>query len=247
MSAPRTALRLALVAVLAGAACVAPPPPGTSQVPSTLRDEPTVPEDPTGTATRAMVRVRALACDGLAVGSGFAIDEHTIVTNRHVVVGADRITLDTWDGHELEVRATRVSAAHDLAVVEVTEALATTITLARTPATTGDVVHVIGYPFGRALTTETGTVTQIRGTADEDAETAGAIVFAAEVHHGNSGGPLLDENGEATGVVYRKVVGDGDGDAGLALPSSVVRSDLAEDAFIDNPDCATARERFGDR
>lgn len=228
---------LLIVLVWVLSACVPPPAPAARAARTTT----TPPPPPAGPApaVQAMVRIRTLSCDALSVGSGFAVDAHTILTNRHVVAGASRVTADTWDGRELEVTDTRVSTVADLAIITVADTLEATVRLAQAdpPVEPGMAVSVLGYPFGHALRRTPGTVQGIR---DDD-----SILFTARVHHGNSGGPLLDDAGDAVGVVYRKVVGDTE--AGLALPSSVVTTNPADATFIDNPDCARAEELFGDR
>src|SRR5574338_21421 len=50
-------------------------------------------------ARRLTVRVRNIGCEGLAIGSGWALTHSLLVTNRHVLAGADSLELNTWDGH----------------------------------------------------------------------------------------------------------------------------------------------------
>ena len=64
----------------------------------------TLARDSAERAARTMtVRVRNTGCQGVATGSGFALDRHTLITNRHVLAGADELELDTWDGRSLTV------------------------------------------------------------------------------------------------------------------------------------------------
>ena len=53
-------------------------------------------------AEKLTLRVRNISCQGIATGSGFGIDEHTIITNRHVLAGASVLQLNTWDGTSLD-------------------------------------------------------------------------------------------------------------------------------------------------
>ncbi len=229
---------VACILAVGASSCVPPPDPRTAPVATPGASLPDVSGPPS--AIRAMVRVRSLACDALSVGSGFAVDDHTIITNRHVVAGASAVSADTWDGRPLDVVATRVSTTHDLALLTVSGRLDTTIPLAGAtgPPGAGTPVSVIGYPFGEALRVVDATIAT---SAESD---PGSLVFSGEVHHGNSGGPVVDAEGTVVGVVHRKILGDVD--AGLALPSAVVNTNLADDTFIDNPDCARAGELFGD-
>lgn len=236
MTTTRSSGLLLVLALLCTTGCVPGPPTAATAGPA-----PTV-DTADRSAIRAMVRVRTLGCQALSVGSGFAVDDHTIVTNRHVVAGATRLDVDSWDGRALDVVDTRVSTSHDLAVITVGDRLGHVLDLATGSVAPGDPVQAVGYPFGHALRVTGGTVEAVHGA---DGATPGAIEFAAGVHHGNSGGPLLDQNGQAVGVVYRRVVGDRE--AGLALPSSIVDTNIGQGTLIENPDCERARELFGDR
>jgi S1-C subfamily serine protease len=62
------------------------------------------------------MRVRNRGCDSVATGSGFAVGPRRLVTNRHVVEGAEELQLDTWDG-----RSVSVAVLHDLALIQTLE------------------------------------------------------------------------------------------------------------------------------
>lgn len=70
-------------------------------------------------ATQITMRVRNLTCEGVASGSGFAIDRDTLVTNRHVVAGAEFLEVDTADGRSLKVSAAQVGVLGDIAFVTI--------------------------------------------------------------------------------------------------------------------------------
>ena len=74
-------------------------------------------------ASAVTVRVRNLTCEGVATGSGFVVDGGTLVTNRHVVAGAERLEVDTADGRSLDVTAAEVGVLGDVAFVGVDGAL----------------------------------------------------------------------------------------------------------------------------
>src|SRR6188768_1738648 len=98
----RRALALAAVLVLGGCGILpsAPSPEPTDFVPSTSPSAAALGLSPDGftAAQRMSVRVRNVGCGFLATGSGFALDEHTLVTNRHVVENAKYIEISTYDG-----------------------------------------------------------------------------------------------------------------------------------------------------
>ena len=55
---------------------------------------------------RMAVRIRNVGCEELSTGSGFAIDEHTLITNKHVVSDSKDLEVSTYDGHDITVGAT---------------------------------------------------------------------------------------------------------------------------------------------
>ena len=75
----------------------------------------------TRAAERMTLRVRNISCAGVATGSGFAIDAHTIITNRHVLQGAAVLELNTWDGVSLDADVDEASTGRlvDIGVTRV--------------------------------------------------------------------------------------------------------------------------------
>lgn len=179
---------------------------------------------------RATLRVRTRTCFGTGVGSGFVIGDDVLVTNRHVVEGADAIQLSTWDGRSIDVGLSGIAITEDLAIVQVLGDVQTILDLHHSPAP-GDEVMAVGYPGGRELSFSYGEVvdrvdTTVFGTPTE------AIRVTNEIIPGNSGGPLLDEQGRVVGIVHAYEPRSG---YGVAVPvESLLR--LAESrGFFDNP------------
>src|SRR5262249_44927121 len=75
----------------------------------------------TRAAERMTLRVRNISCAGVATGSGFAVDQHTIITNRHVLEGAAVLELNTWDGTSLDADVDEASTGRlvDIGVTKV--------------------------------------------------------------------------------------------------------------------------------
>ena len=229
----------ALVTVGATGACV-PTPPETPvangvTVPSTL-----VLESPKVVVTRSMVRFRTVMCNGVYVGSGFAIDKHTIITNRHVVGGASEIDAVTWDGKPLHVTSSQISPDTDLAVVKVSETLPATLTLGHEEPVPGLPVSTVGYALGKALSVSDGTVIEDidGGVYGEDR----IVLTTAKVQHGNSGGPLINGAGVVVGVVFAITTGD---NTGLALPITTLHKILDDHDLVHNPSCEAFVDRYG--
>ncbi len=183
---------------------------------------------------RMAVRIRNVGCAGLSTGSGFAIDEHTLVTNRHVVADSEVLQVSTYDGRDIEVTAASTAALADLAVVRTDEPLPSYPELADADPTAGDPVTVVGYPEGGALTVTQGEVIGL--TTDPLNENLGEVLVTdAPVEPGSSGSAALDEAGRVIGVVYAKT-SDG---RSLLIPLSTVQELLSDaGAFTDLPPCS---------
>ncbi|MDM7831987.1 S1 family peptidase [Cellulomonas edaphi] len=228
----------ALVVLVAGCGVVpgAPAPVPTSVVPPLASPSMAAARSGDGfdDEQRIALRLRAVSCDGLATGSGFAVDAHTLVTARHVVDDATSVQLSTYDGHDALATSVRVAAAADLAVVRTRDALPAASALAADDPEVGDDVTVVGYPLGRALDVTTGHVTAVLD--DPLDENTGVVMIAdATVEPGSSGSPVLDDEGHVAGVVYAK----GRYGSTYFVPVSTLRSMLDDDdAFVPAPGCS---------
>ncbi|PWJ52889.1 Trypsin-like peptidase domain-containing protein [Quadrisphaera granulorum] len=181
------------------------------------------------TAVRASVRVRSVGCASVRTGSGFAVDAHTLVTNAHVVDGAEQLQVDTWDGQQLAVTASVTATVADLAVVRTVEALPATVPLAAVDPERGEAVTVVGYPRGEALAKATGVVT---GSVDDPLGTAAVRVLQLEaaVAPGSSGSAVVDDDGAVVGVLY---AGATTGQDAYAVPVGTLRAALAAEGPAD--------------
>lgn len=183
-------------------------------------------------ATQITMRVRNLTCQGVASGSGFAVDAHTLVTNRHVVAGATSLEVDTADGRSLSVSAARVGVLGDVAFVTVDGTLPIAADLTGT-ARQGADIAAVGYPLGGPFTITRGVI--IDRVDGHNFNVQGEVLrISAEVQPGNSGGPLLDRTGRVAGVVYAIEIATG---LGLAIPMDTVNALISEARFEDVPAC----------
>ena len=135
-------------------------------------------------------------------GSGFIIDKAGyIVTNNHVVEGADQVTIVMHDGSRLVAKVIGTDERADLAVlkVEAGRELPALRWGDSNTARVGDWILAIGNPYGLGGTLTAGIVSarsrNIGATQYDD-----FIQTDAAINRGNSGGPLLDVNGEVVGV-----------------------------------------------
>jgi 2-alkenal reductase len=162
-------------------------------------------------------------------GSGFLWDrDGHVVTNFHVVQGAERIHVRLDTGEALEATYVGGSQDHDLAVVRLRS---------RPPqiypipvGTSGDLqvgqaVFAIGNPFGLSRTLTTGVISALdrRLPTAVGREVVGVIQTDAAINPGNSGGPLIDSAGRLIGVNTAIISGSGNSAGiGFAVPADVV-------------------------
>jgi S1-C subfamily serine protease len=169
-------------------------------------------------ARRLTVRVRSKTCFGVGSGSGFALDEHTLITNRHVVVGSNELEVSTWDGRTFSARSASVGTVGDIAIVKVAGRLPQPARYGP-PARRGDPVTVVGYPLGGRLTLRRGTVVD-RDDGYRFRIPGPVLRMTTLVRPGNSGGPVLDEDGRVVGVVFAIEIAT---DWALAIPAESVQ------------------------
>ena len=174
-----------------------------------------------------------------AQGSGFVYDtEGHVITNQHVVDGARSVSVRFASGKTSTARVVGSDPSTDIAVIEV-DAPASELKpleLADSSAVeVGDGVIAIGSPFGLEQTVTSGIVSALHRqiTAPNNFSIDDAIQTDAAINHGNSGGPLLDMNGDVVGVNSQIESDSGGNDGvGFAVPSDTVGT--IADALISN-------------
>ena len=139
---------------------------------------------------------------GASVGSGFIVNpEGLIVTNHHVVQGADEITVTLHDGRKFEAELRGVDENTDLALLSV--AANETLPYAEfgdsDAVRVGDWVIAVGNPFGLGGTVTAGIVSA-RGRDIRSGPLDDFLQIDAPINRGNSGGPLFDTAGRVVGV-----------------------------------------------
>lgn len=154
----------------------------------------------TVTETRAKV-VSIFAGDGL--GSGFFVADNLLLTNQHVVGGANLVVIKTVTGREMVGEVLATNASRDVALVQ-TESLGTDgLPLNPTDLPVGSRVFVIGSPLGEQneSTVSSGIISAYR---TEDG--LKYIQSDVNVMGGNSGGPMFDELGNVIGITVQGTV-----------------------------------------
>jgi putative serine protease PepD len=174
-----------------------------------------------------------------AQGSGFVYDtDGHVVTNEHVVEGADTLSVRFWNGDTYTATVVGTDPSTDLAVIDVDapQSILHPVTLGDSSAVrVGDGVVAIGSPFGLEETATSGIVSALHRQmrAPNDFTINDSIQTDAAINHGNSGGPLLNARGQVIGVnaQIRSESGGSDG-VGFAIPSNTVRT--IADGLISN-------------
>lgn len=163
-------------------------------------------------------------------GSGFVYDgKGHVITNQHVVAGATSAKVTFADGRSYDATVVGTDPSTDLAVLKVDAPASALEPLALADSDevqVGQGVVAIGSPFGLEGTVTTGIVSALnrRITAPNDFSIDGAIQTDAAINHGNSGGPLLDLDGNVIGVNSQIESQSGGNDGvGFAVPSNTVK------------------------
>lgn len=142
------------------------------------------------------------------VGTGVVIvNDGTILTNLHVVQGAERIKITFSDGHESPGVFQGARPEHDLAVIRARvvpdDLFAATMT-STAKLKPGDHVYAVGFPFGIGPSVSGGIVSGLKRefkSPDGGNSLSNLIQFDAAANPGNSGGPLVTAEGEVVGIV----------------------------------------------
>jgi len=164
---------------------------------------------------RSVVRVRGKTSDQRedgyqteGVGSGVVIvDTGIILTNLHVVNGADQVQVEFFDGLESEATVIGVRPEHDLAVLQakkLPDDLVAATMRSTSDLAPGDEVIAVGFPFGIGPSVSSGIVSGLQRehrSLQGKRQLTNLIQFDAAANPGNSGGPLVTADGEVVGIV----------------------------------------------
>jgi serine protease Do len=169
-----------------------------------------------------------------AAGTGFIIDKAgLILTNNHVVEGAQKIEVSLYgedDGQEYAARVVGRDPLTDSALIELTEKPDHGLPEVKfgdsSEMQPGDWVMAIGNPFGLAHTVSVGVISATsRSFPVAEQRTAQVLQTDAAINPGNSGGPLLNVRGEVVGIntaIYTDARQQGNIGIGFAMPINTV-------------------------
>jgi serine protease Do len=165
------------------------------------------------------------------LGSGVIIDARGfILTNNHVVEGADRLKVRLWDERELEATVVGTDPKTDLAVVRIhAESLVAAVTAESEKVRVGQWVIAAGSPFGLSKTVTAGIVSAVGRGGMGITDYGDFIQTDAAINQGNSGGPLIDLQGRVVGIntAIASQTGGSNG-IGFAIPIDLAKVVLAQ-------------------
>ncbi|NRP60481.1 Periplasmic pH-dependent serine endoprotease DegQ precursor [Marinobacterium sp. xm-d-564] len=162
-----------------------------------------------------------------SAGSGVIVDaeQGTIITNYHVIKGADEVQIGLTDGRSFKARLIGADPEVDIAVLDIDATGLSELSIRDSSSLrVGDFVVAIGNPFGLGQTITTGVVSALgrSGLGIEGYENF--IQTDASINPGNSGGALVDLNGDLVGI-NTAIIAPSGGNVGIgfAIPSNMAR------------------------
>ncbi len=179
-------------------------------------------------ATTRVVKVLGTACGVGVEGSGWFAGRNLIVTAAHVVAGeSDTIVRIPGQPLSLPADVLVLDVHNDVAVLRVSGAELKPLGLA--DPRPGAAVAILGYPLDEGLTATPGRIGRTATVLTQDALGRGPVArtitaIAGRVEHGDSGGPAVDVGGRVEAMIFAARRGSA---SGFAVPTSIVRSDLA--------------------
>ena len=167
-----------------------------------------------------------------SAGSGVIVDAKNgyILTNHHVVSGADKIQISLIDENTLDAEIIGSDPATDIAVLKVEAENLTDIEIGDSDQVeVGDFVIAIGNPFGLGNTVTSGIVSALGRTGISSSGYEDFIQTDASINPGNSGGALVNMQGELVGI-NSAIISRSGGNVGIgfAVPSEIAQSIMSQ-------------------
>jgi S1-C subfamily serine protease len=179
----------------------------------------------------SVVKIRAIApsCQKVLEGSGFVLSPDRVMTNAHVVAGANSVTVEA-SGNPYDATVVSYDPTVDIAILSVPNLPSGPLPFANTPVTSGTQAVVMGYPGGGGFMATPARIRELIELSGPDIYRSATVnrevyTVRASVEQGNSGGPLIDLNGQVLGVVFGAAVDDND--TGFVLTAKEVAAQLA--------------------
>jgi serine protease Do len=175
-------------------------------------------------------------------GSGWVIDESgIIVTNAHVVEGAETITVTLSDDRTFTATSCCTDTLTDLALIQIDAIGLTAASVGDSvDMNVGDWVIAIGNPLGLGISAKEGIVSRLNvSTTVSSGQTLYDLIeTSAAINPGNSGGPLVNMSGEVIGITSIKIASVGVEGLGYAISSntaSPIIEELIQEGYVTRP------------
>ncbi|AOS61103.1 MarP family serine protease [Actinoalloteichus hymeniacidonis] len=183
------------------------------------------------TVRESVVKVHGTAssCSRVLNGSGFVVSEQRVMTNAHVVAGAEEVSIEVGEAR-LPATVVLYDPESDIAILAVPDFFGTPLEFVEEPSAAGADGIVLGYPLGgdyRASAARIRQLFNLRGPDIYDSTTVTREVYTvrSDVRSGNSGGPLIDPDGRVQGMVFGAAVDDEE--TGFVLTNDEIADEVA--------------------
>jgi S1-C subfamily serine protease len=193
-------------------------------------------------AASSVVRVIGTAC-GLGVqGSGWVAGEGVVVTNAHVVAGQDDTSVELRDGRRADAQAIWYDPRNDLAILRASGVAGLPALELDLDAPAGTSAAVLGFPENGPFEIRPGRLGETHTVSTEDSYGRGPLLrrvtsLRGRVESGNSGGPLVDGQGEVVTTVF--AAAESGARTGFGVPATITRDALARaDEPVETGPCA---------
>jgi S1-C subfamily serine protease len=197
----------------------AAPDPALANNPVVANTEPSV----------VKISAKAPNCGKQLEGSGFVLSPDRVMTNAHVVAGSNSVTVDA-SGNSYDATVVSFDPTVDVAILAVPNLPPKPLAFVDAPVSAGTEAIVMGYPGGGGFVATPATIRELIELEGPDIYRNATIrrevyTVRASVEQGNSGGPLINLNGQVLGVVFGAAVDDND--TGFVLTAKEVNAQLA--------------------
>ncbi|WP_458317569.1 acid resistance serine protease MarP [Mycolicibacterium brisbanense] len=184
-------------------------------------------------ATRpSVVKIKGIApsCQKVLEGSGFVVAPNRVMSNAHVVAGADSVTVEA-EGKTYDASVVSYDPNADISILDVPDLPTAPLTFAEQAAPQGTDAVVMGYPGGGdflATPARVREIIELKGPDIYRTTTVTREVYTVRgtVRQGNSGGPMINRAGKVLGVVFGAAVDDAD--TGFVLTAKEVEQQMAK-------------------
>jgi S1-C subfamily serine protease len=180
----------------------------------------------------SVVKIRGLAndCQKVLEGSGFVVAPNRVMSNAHVVAGADTVSVEAG-GTSYDAQVVPYDPNADISILDVPNLTAQPLTFVDTPVKGGTDALVLGYPGGgsfAATPVRIRKVIELNGPDIYRTTTVTREVYtiSGTVKQGDTGGPLIDIDGRVLGVVFGAAIDDPD--TGFVLTAKEVARQLSK-------------------